>query len=110
MPKTGGVLKRATEQGERVKITIDSAAAACALPAECAPNVPVEKFTGPEKHFTVAEGAEIKMTGAKTLTHAFLDSADKLKWNGMGKVRKPLGAVIAMVKVKNRLVFHQPGE
>ena len=50
------------------------------------------------------------MIGTKTLTHAFLDgSADKLKWNVMEKVRKPLGAVSAMVKAKNRVVF-QPEE
>ena len=93
-----------------MNITIDSAAAACALPADCAPDVPVEKPTGPEKHFIAAEGTEIKMIGTKTLTHAFLDgSADKLKWNVMEKVRKPLGAVSAMVKAKNRVVF-QPEE
>ena len=80
------------------------------MPPGCAKDVPVEKCNGPEKHFIAAEGTEIKMIGTKVLTHAFLDgSADRLKWNVMEKVRKPLGAVSAMVKAKNRVVF-QPAE
>ena len=96
------------EKCERIDMTLDSGAAICAMPPDCAASVPLVPLSNP-KEYTAANGETIVEKGIRTPNLEFANGdVGQIPFRVMD-VNKTLLAVSACVKAKNRVVF-QPDE
>ena len=100
--------KELCDKGERIDMTLDSGAAICAMPPDCAVGVPLIPLENP-KEYTAANGEPIVEKGIRTPNLEFSNGdVGQIPFRVMD-VNKTLLAVSACVKAKNRVVF-QPDE